>query len=432
MKCCSSGYYTSTMSLLVTVGRYFSKKLWFILFIFLSQMLPAQSYDILLKGGHVIDPKNNRDEKMDIAITGKSVAKIAKNIPENEAKKVLLVEGLFVVPGFIDIHSHVFVGSRDGFADGFNSVSPDDFSFKSGVTTMVDAGTSGWRNFSLFKKQVIDRSKTRVLAFLEMADSGFSAGSAVERDLTKLNPGVIAETIKKYPDDIVGVCIGHYEGGDWSLFDKAKEAANAAGVPILVECHLPGFSLEGQLSRMRPGDIITHAFEQVSERTPVVDDSGRLRPYVLEAQKRGILFDVGHGGAGFWFSQAIPALRQGLLPNSFGTDFHRYSMNAGMKDMLNVMSKYLNMGMSLSDVITRATWYPARSIHREDLGNLSEGSVADIAVIGVTRGEFGFIDAGNHKIKGTRKFVAEMTIREGKIVWDLNGISATPYTADTR
>lgn len=426
-------YFFSTIESTTRGSSIFSKKSSFIfLLLLLGGLLQAQPYDMLLKGGYVIDPKNNIDKKMDVAITGKTIAKVAADIPETDARKVLQVEGLFVTPGFIDIHSHVFVGSNDGFADGFNSVSPDDFSFKSGVTTMVDAGTSGWTNFPLFKKHVIDRSRTRVLAFLEVADSGFSAGNAAARDLTKLNPKNISETIRKYPEHIVGICIGHYDGDDWTIFDKAREAANAVGVPILVECHLPKFSLEGQLNHMRPGDIITHAYEKVSERMPVVDENGKVRPFVLEARNRGVLFDVGHGGAGFWFSQAIPALRQGLLPNSFGTDFHRFSMNAGMKDMLNVMSKYLNMGMSLSDVITRATWYPARSIHREDLGNLSEGSVADIAVVGLTRGQFGFIDAGNNKIKGTRKFVAEMTIREGKIVWDLNGISATPYNADTR
>ena len=148
---------------------------------------------------------------------------------------------------------------------------------------------------------------------------------------------------------------------------------------------------------------------------------------VLAAKERGILFDVGHGGAGFWFDQAIPSFEQGLWPNSFGTDLHRFSMNAGMKDMLNVMSKYLNIGMPLKEVLLRGSWYPAKAIKREDLGNLSPGSVADVAILSLRKGEFGFIDARNNGIKGDKKLEAEMTIREGKIVWDLNGLAAKPF-----
>ena len=218
---------------------------------------------------------------------------------------------------------------------------------------------------------------------------------------------------------------------DWSLrrhsmdaFENALAAASQTNVPLFVECHLLQYSLEDQLNRMRPGDIITHSFEKVSERMSVIDDQGNVRPFVKQAKERGILFDVGHGGAGFWFSEAIPALKQGLAPNSFGTDLHRFSMNAGMKDMLNVMSKYLSMGMTMEDIIVRATWAPAKSIKRTDLGQLSEGTVADVAVLSLRNGVFGFVDAGGNRIEGKQKFDAELTIREGKIVWDLNGISA--------
>ena len=160
---------------------------------------------------------------------------------------------------------------------------------------------------------------------------------------------------------------------------------------------------------------------------PIVDEQGNVRSFVLEAQKKGILFDVGHGGAGFWFSQAIPAFKQGLLPNSFGSDLHRFSMNSGMKSMLNIMSKYLNMGMTIEDVILRATWNAAQSIKRHDLGNLSEGMVADISLLSILNGDFGFIDSGGNKLEGNRKLEAELTIRAGKIVWDLNGLSARKW-----
>jgi len=233
--------------------------------------------------------------------------------------------------------------------------------------------------------------------------------------------------IKDYPDIIVGVKIGHFDGETWEPFDRAVKAASETNRPLLVECHLPEYSLKDQLDRMRPGDIITHSFEHISERTPVVDEQGDVLSYVLDAKERGVLFDVGHGGAGFWFDQALPALEQGLWPNSFGTDLHRFSMNAGMKDMLNLMSKYLNMGMPLKDVLLRGSWYPAKSIKREDLGNLSVGSNADVAILGLAFGQFGFVDAANNRIDGDRKLIAEVTIRGGKVVWDLNGLSAKAF-----
>lgn len=363
---------------------------------------------------------------MDVAISAGKIVRVARSIPGSDAAKVVDAKGLYVTPGFIDIHTHVFVGSTPGFANGTSSVSPDDFACRAGVTTVVDAGTSGWRNFPVFKEQVIDRSKTRILAFLSIGGLGLS-GKMAQENIHDMNVDSAVFTLSQYPQTIVGIKIGHYEGKEWLPFDRALEAATRSRVPLLVECHLPQYSLEAQLSRMRPGDIITHSYEKVSERMPVVDEEGNVRSFVKDAKERGILFDVGHGGAGFWFSQAIPALKQGLVPNSFGTDLHRFSINAGMKDMLNVMSKYLAMGMDLEDVILRATWLPARSIHREDLGHLSEGAPADVAVWGIRRGKFGFVDAGGNRIEGDRKLEAELTLREGKVVWDLNGLTAKDY-----
>jgi dihydroorotase len=403
--------------------------LWTSLLLFLLTTFSiAQEIDILLKNGHVIDPANNINARLDVAIADGKIFQVAPSIAPNKAKKVIDVTGLYVCPGLIDIHTHVFVGSNpDTFADGILSLSPDDFTFRAGVTTVVDAGTSGWRNFPVFKDQVIDRSKTRILAFLNIAGAGMS-GKLAQEDIIDMDPAKASEVIQKYRDVIVGVKIGHYEGSEWTPFENAIAAANQSNVPLFVECHLPRYSLEDQLNRMRPGDIITHSFEKVSERMSVIDEQGKVRPFVKGAQKKGILFDLGHGGAGFWFSEAIPALQQGLAPNSFGTDLHRFSMNAGMKDMLNVMSKYLSMGMTKEDVIVRATWAPAKAIKRTDLGQLKEGTVADVAVLSLRSGNFGFVDAGGTKIEGKQKFEAELTIRAGKIVWDLNGISAVKFT----
>jgi dihydroorotase len=402
-------------------------KLLLSLSILLSIPAAAQPYDIIIKNGTVIDPKNSLHKKSDVAIKDGKVAKVAATIAERDAKKIVDATGLFVTPGFIDIHTHVFVGSKpETFADGSLSISPDDFTLRNGVTTVVDAGTSGWRNFAVFKNNVIDKSKTRILAFLNIAGNGMT-GSPYEQDMNDMDSYMTSLTIKKYPETIVGVKIGHYEGSDWSPFDRAIEAGKLSNTPVFVECHLPQFSLEDQLKKMRAGDIITHSFEKVTERMPVVDDDGTIRPFVLDAKKRGVLFDLGHGGAGFWYSVAVPAMKQGLPPNTFGTDLHRFSINAGMKDMLNVMSKYMAMGMELNQVITTATWNAAKAIHHEELGNLSEGSVADIAVIRIRDGNFGFVDAGGNAIEGKKKFEAELTIRSGNIVWDLNGISAKKF-----
>lgn len=400
-----------------------------VLLIMLSSpsVLSAQEYDLLLKGGRVIDARNKIDATMDVAVKAGKIAKVSAGIPDATAKKVVDVSGLIVAPGLINIHTHVFAGSKPGFADGPGSQLPDAFGPRSGTTTVVDAGTTGWRTFPEFKAKVIDNSLTRVLAWINIFETGFSAGSAFEPDMNTLDVQKTLEVIKQYPDLIVGARIGHYSGKSWIPFERASELAKLANRPLFVECHMPEYSLKDQLDRMRPGDIITHSFENVSERMPVVDEQGKVRPFVLEAQKRGVLFDVGHGGVGFWFNQAIPAFQQGLWPNSFGTDEHRTSMNSGMKNILNVMSKYLNIGMSLQDIIARGTWNAATSIKREDLGNLSEGSVADIAVLSVLNGKFGFVDSGSNRIEGDKKLEAEMTIRGGRIIWDLNGLSANKY-----
>ncbi|MBD3626520.1 amidohydrolase/deacetylase family metallohydrolase [Cyclobacterium sp.] len=405
-------------------------KRWPLLFLLISLCLQlrAQDLDILIKGAYLIDAKNGIRDSMDVGVLAGKIARVAPQIASEDAKKVIDASGLILSPGLIDLHTHLFVGSQARtFADGFSSVSPDDFSFRSGITTMVDAGTSGWRNFETFKKNVIDASQTRVLAFLNIAGTGMS-GNPEQENLLDMDPEKAFETLLQYPDILVGIKIGHYTGPEWTPFENALQATEMANKPLLVECHLPQYTLAQQLEKMRPGDILTHSFEEIEERMPIVDEQGMLRSFVRAAYDRGILFDVGHGGAGFWFSQAIPAVRQGLTPHSFGTDLHRFSMNSGMKNMLNVMSKFINIGMEVNDVIERASWQAAQAIKRTDLGHLSEGAVADLTLLKLHEGEFGFIDAGGNKIEGKYKLETELTMKGGKIVYDLNGLAAKKYT----
>ncbi len=389
--------------------------------------LPAQPYDIVIKGGHVYDPVHNVDGIFDVAISGAKITAIAQGIPDSLAKKIVIAEGFWVVPGLIDIHTHVFVGTKPKtFADGINSLSPDNFTFKAGITTVVDAGTAGWKNFPKFKTQVIDQSKTRVLSFVNIAGSGM-VGKPEEEDIKGMIPTEVKKLARKYPEFIVGVKIGHFEGSSWLPFERALEASALIDKPLFVECHLPQYKLSDQLARMRPGDIITHSFEQISERAPIIDQEGHLLPEVREARDRGIFFDVGHGGAGFWFDQAIPAFEQDLWPHTFGSDLHRFSVNRGMKDMLNIMSKYLAIGMPIRDVIRRATQFPAQAIRRPDLGHLGVGAEADIAVLRLRPGSFGYVDAAGQRIKGEVRLEAELTLRSGQVVWDLNGLAAKPF-----
>jgi len=400
-------------------------------YLLLSWLIPigitAQEYDLIIKNGTVIDPGNNVHKQADVAVSAGVIRLITEDIPADQGKVVVDASDLLVTPGLIDIHTHVFVGETEStFASGFSSVSPDDFTFKAGITTVVDAGTSGWRSFPKFKAQVIDRSQTRVLAFLNITGAGM-IGAPEEEALADMDVQATVNMIREHPEIIVGTKIGHFRGNQWDPLERAIEAGTQAGVPMILECHLPELPLKDLLSRMRPGDIFTHTYGAVNDRTWLLDENNRIRPEVIEARQEGIYFDVGHGGGSFHYQLASPALQQGFYPDSFGTDLHRFSMNAGMKDMLNVMSKFLNLGMPLNMIIERATWRPARMILREDLGNLAQGSVADIAVLRVLEGDFGFVDSGGYRMSGDKKLTAELTVRAGKIVWDQNGLAAKNF-----
>jgi dihydroorotase len=392
----------------------------------------AQKIDILLKGGHVIDPKNKIDGVMDVAIANGKIQQVAASIPETNATKVVDVKGFYVTPGLIDMHSHAFHGTdTDSYlANGLTGLPPDGFTFRSGITTIVDAGSAGWRNFRQFKKQTIDKAQTRVLAFLNIVGTGMYSRYE-EQDTMDMNPEMAANMIKKlYPEIIVGIKAAHYWGG-FTQVDRAVEAGKLANVPVMVDFgeHDPPNSIKDLFFvHLRPGDIFTHTYSYgPKNRETVVDEDGKVKPFVLEAQKRGIIFDVGHGGGAFSWRQAIPAMQQGFLPNVISTDLHTQSMNGGMKDLANVISKFLAMGMSLQDAITRSTWNPANVINRKELGNLSPGTDADVAVFNLRKGDFGFTDVRNVQYKGKQKLEAELTIRAGKVVWDLNGIAAKPY-----
>lgn len=392
------------------------------LLLFCVHALSAQpAYDLLLKGGHVIDPRNKVGGVRDVAIRDGLIAAVEREIPAARARRAVDVTGLYVTPGLIDLHAHVFAGSDGaGLAGGHTSIFPDDFALRAGVTTVVDAGSSGRRNFAQFKKNVIDRARTRVLVFLNIGGSGMP-GDAHEQDVSDMDAKAAAALALANPETIVGIKVAHYRGPDWTPVERGVEAGTAANIPVMID--FGEFRPERPfqdlvLKKLRPGDIYTHAFYVP---VPMLDAQGRLLPYLFEARKRGVLFDVGHGGAAFEFRQAAPAVKQGFPPDSISTDVHSGSINAGMKDQLNVMSKFLNMGMPLDEVIDRSTWNPARMIHREQIGHLSVGAVADIAVLRVEKGQFAFVDSWGARLDGTERLSNELTVASGRVVWDLNG-----------
>ncbi len=381
--------------------------------------LAAQTYDLLLKGGHVIDPKNNLNTVLDVAIADGKVARVAANIPASEAKSVADVKGLYVTPGLVDIHVHVYAGTgMPRTYTGDLSVYPDPLSFRSGVTTMVDAGTSGWKNFPDFRARIIDRAKTRVLAFLNIVGNGMSPVG--ESDPTNMDPEETARVAHANRDVIVGFKTAHYAGEGWPAVDGATKAGRTENLPVMVDfgtLKAPR-NLETLMnSKLRKGDIYTHCYAGL--RDEVVD--GKLNPAMRQGRERGIYFDVGHGGGSFFWNIAVPATEQGFMPDSISSDLHMGSVNSGFKDMPNLMAKMMSLGMTLEQVVRASTWNPAVEIGRPDLGNLSVGTEADVTVLKMDTGNFGFLDSALARREGKNFLSAQMTVRKGVVVWDVGG-----------
>lgn len=400
-------------------------------FILISSFAQAQKYSILIKGGHVIDAKNKINEVLDVAIQDGKIAAVAKNIDASFASKLVDATGLYVTPGLIDLHAHVFAGTEPshGYSNGSSALAPDGYTFRAGVTTVVDCGGAGWKSFPTFKRNIIKTSGTRIFSFINIVGEGMR-GDPYEQDVNDMDPKKAAEIALANKDIVVGFKLAHFAAESWTPVERVLEAGKLANLPVIIDfggddTH-PPLSIEKLFTQyLRPGDIYTHAYTELSRRDPVVDlKTRKLRPFVLPAQKKGIIFDVGFGGGSFNFNQAIPAIKAGFLPNTMGTDLHIGSMNGAMKDQLNVLSIFLAMGMDIPGVISRSTWAPAQAIHHEELGNLSVGAIADVAVLGVREGKFGFRDIAGNRQEGKQKFECELTIKGGNVVYDLNAIVA--------
>jgi dihydroorotase len=402
----------------------------FLVLAFLAYSAFAQTpqYDLILQGGHLVDARNNISAVRDVAVKDGKIAAVAEHLDPATALKTVSAKGLYVTPGLVDIHVHVYAstGEKSSYA-GDNSVWPDDFTFRTGVTSVADAGSSGYKNFEDFKLHIIDRSKTRVLAFINIVGAGMR-GPKYEDNLQDMDPVPVAEMAKKYPDVIVGVKTAHFSGPEWTPVENAVKAGTLANIPVMVDfgANKPERPIEVLLTqKLRPGDIYTHCYSGLRNELTA---AGKVNQGMIDGRKRGVIFDVGHGGGSFAWRIAVPMIQQGFLPDSISSDLHIGSMNAGMKDMLNIMGKFLAMGMSVDDVIRWSTWNPAREIKHEELGHLSVGAPADIAVLSLENGNFGYTDMYGAVLHGKQRLVCQMTVRNGKIVYDLNGISRPEWT----
>jgi dihydroorotase len=289
---------------------------------------------------------------------------------------------------------------------------------------MVDAGSAGWRNFEAFRTTVIDRAQTRVFAFINIAGLGMVSNMAEQGDF---NPEAVSKLARKHGDVVVGVKTAHYEKPDWDSVDQAVAAGELAGIPVMVDFgwFLPERPYSELVTKhLRPGDISTHMFRGP---VPWLDDNGKLYTYLGQARERGVVFDVGHGGGSFVFRNAGPATRQGFYPDTISTDLHAGSRNGAMMDMPTTMSKFLAMGMPLAEVVRASTWRPAQVIRREEVGHLTVGTPADIAIWQLAEGDFGFRDPYGGRLPGKLRFLCEMTLQAGSVVWDWNARSAVDY-----
>ena len=387
-----------------------------------------KKYDLILKNGHVLDPVNDRDEKMDVALKDGVIAAVEKDLPSSDANKIMDISGSFITPGLIDAHVHCYHSS--GIAQawaGDLSLQPDYHSFRTGVTTWIDTGSAGSYNLKHFKATVIDRVKTRVMAYVNIADYGM-ASLMGEQFPDQNDFDAMIECYEELRNDLVGIKIAHYNNPDWKDVLYAKRVQEQLSVPIMVDFGV--FRKERPFAKLiseylDKGDIATHCFRGP---VPVLDDEDKVYDYLWNAKDSGIKFDLGHGAGSFIFRNAVPALSQGFYPDSVSTDLHALSINGLAIDLPTTMSKVKACcSISWLDLFRLVTSSPAEYIGHPELGTLNVGGVADVSVWNVRNGNFCFKDTGGGSLRGLEKLECEMTFRAGDLVWDLNGREAVPY-----
>lgn len=369
-------------------------------------------YDILLKGGTVLDAAQGLNAVRDVGIAGGVIAAIEPDIPETAATQTLLVHDKYVTPGLVDIHTHVYHGVTTW------GIRADGVCPSTGTTTVVDAGSPSWVTFPGFREFIAEPARTNILTYIHISGIGLVYGPVGEmHDMAYADPGRVAATLQAHPDITVGVKVrqGKMQVGDNGVepLKLAIEAAERAGTPVM--CHIgSGVPLPDILRLLRPGDVITHCFQGNGDN--IVDEKGRVIPEAWKAREDGVIFDVGHGGGSFRYEIAQRAMEQGFISDVISTDLHTGNINGPVYDLPTVLSKLMHLGLTLPEVIEKATFSAAKAIRREAaLGHLKVGTLADVAVFEVLSGEFEFFDTHDTRFIGNEKLNAVLTLREGKI-----------------
>ena len=373
------------------------------------------SHSLILRGGRVIDPAQKIDGVMDVAFADRKVARVGPNLPADGATEIRDVSGMIVVPGLIDLHTHVYWG---GTSLGIDA---EDFCRRSGVTTAIDTGSAGPGNFMGFRKHVIERSEVRILAFLHVSFAGIYAFSprvmvGESEEIRLMAPLDAVEVANANRDLIVGIKVRvglHASGRSGTVpLDIALEAAEESGLPLMCHIDHPPPSYEEVVGRLRPGDILTHAFRPFPN-TPATAQ-GTVKRAVLDARARGVMFDIGHGKGSFAFKTARAMLANGFPPDTISSDVHLLCINGPAFDQVTTMSKFLCLGMPLGDVIAASTVNAATALRRPELGTLKPGSVGDATILSVRQGQFDYVDVVGEHMIGDRRILSEGVVIAGK------------------
>jgi dihydroorotase len=374
---------------------------------------PDRKYEILLKGGRVIDPSQSLNEVTDVAVAGGKIAAIARNIDAREAVRSVSVTGQIVTPGLIDIHVHGFEGISHW---GLNL---DQWCIARGITTGVDAGTSGADSFVGFRRLVIEQSRTRILAFLNISRVGLIAEPGELVDMRMIDAPSALRVAKEHADVIVGLkvrCGANYSGpNDLHAVRTARGVADQIGKPLMIHVNTPYTPMDKILDVLQPGDIITHAFRKGGQGG-VIGPEGRVSDYIRRARDRGILFDIGHGSAGFSFASTEAALKENFPPSTISSDIHAPGALGPVFDLLTTMAKVQVLGVPLEKVVEMTTSAAAKAIHKTgEMGSLKPGSTADISVFDLVQGSFPLVDSQREVRKATQRIEPFLTLRRGRL-----------------
>jgi dihydroorotase len=373
------------------------------------------AYDLILKGGRVIDPSQNLDRVTDVAFSGGKVAKVGDALRGEAATEIREVAGRVVSPGLIDLHTHVYWG---GTSLGIDA---EEFCRASGVTTSVDTGSAGPGNFLGFRRHVIEPCQVRILAYLHVSFAGIYAFSKTvmvgeSEEMRMMAPSEAVEVAEANRDVIVGikVRVGRHASGTSGTapLDIALQVADEVGMPLMAHIDFPPPSYEEVLERLRPGDVLTHAFRPFPNAP--VTGQGKIKQAVLDARRRGVIFDIGHGKGSFAFKTARAMLANGFYPDTISSDIHTLCIDGPVFDQVTTLSKFLCLGMELPEVIRATTINAAMALKRPELGSFKPGCAGDATILSIEEGSFDYVDVTGEHLAGDKRIVSEGVVVGGR------------------